>query len=139
MSDNKTKSILENHAVNISKLAEQGEIDPVIGRNKEIYKACQTLSRRKKNNVIIVGEAGVGKTTLVEGIALKIANKEVSYFLQDKKIFMLDINSMVAGTKYRGEFEGKMKALIDELKENKNYIIFIDEIHTSLGAGSSSG
>lgn len=132
-------SVLSNFSVNLTDKARNGELDPVIGRENEIQRACQTLSRRKKNNLIITGNPGCGKTALVEGIAQKIVDKTVSYLLQDKEIFMLDIASLVAGTKYRGQFEERMKAIMDEMTKNKNYIIFMDEIHTALGAGGASG
>jgi len=133
------KSILESFSINLTKKARNGELDPVIGRENEIQRALQTLSRRKKNNLIITGNPGSGKTALVEGIAQKIVDKDVSYLLQNKEIFMLDLSLVVAGTKYRGQFEERMKAITDELLNNPDYIIFLDEIHTALGAGGASG
>jgi ATP-dependent Clp protease ATP-binding subunit ClpC len=132
-------SVLDNFSINLTEKARNGELDPVIGREREIERACQTLSRRKKNNLLITGNPGVGKTALVEGIAQRIVQKKVSYLLQNKEIYMLDIASLVAGTKYRGQFEERMKAVMDEVTKNDNYIIFMDEIHTALGAGGASG
>lgn len=133
------KNILESFGVNLTQKAANNELDPVIGRDKEIYRATQILSRKKKNNPLIVGNPGSGKTSLVFGIAQRIVDKDVSYALQDKEIWSLNLAAMVAGTKYRGEFEQKMVNLIAYLKENKQIIIFFDEIHTILGAGGASG
>jgi ATP-dependent Clp protease ATP-binding subunit ClpC len=120
-------------------MAIEGKLDPIIGREKEVYRICQILSRRKKNNPIILGDPGVGKTALVEAIAQRIVNKQVAMTLLNKKIISLNISNIVAGTKYRGEFEERMKNIVDELKENKDVIVFIDEIHTIVGAGGVSG
>jgi ATP-dependent Clp protease ATP-binding subunit ClpC len=120
-------------------LASEGKLDPVIGREKEIFRIAQVLSRRKKNNPIIIGEPGAGKTAIVEGLAMMIHNGECPKNLSDKRIVSLDINSIVAGTKYRGQFEERMKIIIEELQMAPNIIIFIDEIHTMVGAGNSSG
>tara|TARA_R110000772_G_scaffold43995_1_gene101186 strand:+ start:10474 stop:12609 length:2136 start_codon:yes stop_codon:yes gene_type:complete len=124
---------------NISKLAEEGKIDPIIGRDKEIERVSQILSRRKKNNPILIGEPGVGKTAIADGLALRIKEKRVSRTLFNKKIISLDLGSLVAGTKYRGQFEERMKAIIDEITKNEDIILFIDEIHTIVGAGGASG
>jgi ATP-dependent Clp protease ATP-binding subunit ClpC len=121
------------------KLAEAGKLDPVIGRDREILRIAQILSRRKKNNPIILGEPGCGKTALVEGLAIKIVNGDCPRNLVDKRIVNLDLTSVVAGTKYRGQFEERMKVIIEELQANPNIIVFIDEIHTLVGSGNSSG
>jgi ATP-dependent Clp protease ATP-binding subunit ClpC len=131
--------VLDNFSKDLIKLAEQGKLDPVIGRKKEILRIAQVLSRRKKNNPIIIGEPGAGKTAIVEGLAMMIHAGECPKNLSDKRIVSLDINSIVAGTKYRGQFEERMKVIIEELQSNPNIIIFIDEIHTMVGAGNSSG
>jgi ATP-dependent Clp protease ATP-binding subunit ClpC len=120
-------------------MASEGKLDPVIGREMEINRIAQILSRRKKNNPIIIGEPGCGKTAIVEGLAMKIFNGECPRNLKDKRIVLLDLTSIVAGTKYRGQFEERMKVIIEELSENPDIIIFIDEIHTLVGAGNSSG
>jgi len=131
--------VLDNFSKDLIKLAEQGKLDPVIGRQKEILRIAQVLSRRKKNNPIIIGEPGAGKTAIVEGLAMMIHAGECPKNLADKRIVSLDINSVVAGTKYRGQFEERMKVIIEELQASPNIIIFIDEIHTMVGAGNSSG
>jgi ATP-dependent Clp protease ATP-binding subunit ClpC len=131
--------VLDNFSKDLIKAAEQGKLDPVIGRKKEILRIAQVLSRRKKNNPIIIGEPGAGKTAIVEGLAMMIHAGECPKNLVDKRIVSLDINSIVAGTKYRGQFEERMKVIIEELQSNPNIIIFIDEIHTMVGAGNSSG
>jgi len=131
--------VLDNFSKDLIKLAEQGKLDPVIGRQKEILRIAQVLSRRKKNNPIIIGEPGAGKTAIVEGLAMMIHAGECPKNLADKRIVSLDINSIVAGTKYRGQFEERMKVIIEELQSSPNIIIFIDEIHTIVGAGNSSG
>jgi ATP-dependent Clp protease ATP-binding subunit ClpC len=131
--------VLDNFSRDLNKLAEQGKLDPVIGRDREILRIAQILSRRKKNNPIIVGEPGCGKTALVEGLAIKIVNGECPRNLVDKRIVNLDLTSVVAGTKYRGQFEERMKVIIEELQANPNIIVFIDEIHTLVGSGNSSG
>jgi ATP-dependent Clp protease ATP-binding subunit ClpC len=131
--------VLDNFSKDLIKLAEQGKLDPVIGRQKEILRIAQVLSRRKKNNPIIIGEPGAGKTAIVEGLAMMIHAGECPKNLADKRIVSLDINSIVAGTKYRGQFEERMKVIIEELQTSPNIIIFIDEIHTMVGAGNSSG
>ena len=121
------------------KLALEGKLDPVIGREKEIERVAQILSRRKKNNPVLIGEPGVGKTAIVEGLALKIIEKKVSRILFDKRVVTLDLASLVAGTKYRGQFEERMKAVMNELEKAKDVILFIDELHTIVGAGGASG
>jgi ATP-dependent Clp protease ATP-binding subunit ClpC len=131
--------VLDNFSKDLIKLAEQGKIDPVIGREREINRIAQILSRRKKNNPIVIGEPGCGKTAIVEGLAIKIYNGECPRNLMDKRIVSLDMTSIVAGTKYRGQFEERMKVIIEELQNNSNIIVFIDEIHTIVGAGNSSG
>ena len=131
--------VLDNFSRDLIKLAEQGKIDPVIGREREITRIAQILSRRKKNNPIIIGEPGCGKTAIVEGLAIKIFEGDCPRNLQDKRIVSLDMTSIVAGTKYRGQFEERMKVIIEELQSNPNIIVFIDEIHTIVGAGNSSG
>ena len=131
--------VLDNFSRDLNKLAEAGKLDPVIGRDKEIIRIAQILSRRKKNNPIIIGEPGCGKTALVEGLAMKIVSGECPKNLLDKRIVNLDLTSVVAGTKYRGQFEERMKVIIEELQANPNIIVFIDEIHTLVGSGNSSG
>ena len=131
--------VLDNFSRDLNKLAEAGKLDPVVGRDREILRIAQILSRRKKNNPIILGEPGCGKTALVEGLAIKIVNGECPRNLVDKRIVNLDLTSVVAGTKYRGQFEERMKVIIEELHANPNIIVFIDEIHTLVGSGNSSG
>jgi ATP-dependent Clp protease ATP-binding subunit ClpC len=131
--------VLDNFSRDLMKLAEQGKLDPVIGRDREILRMAQILSRRKKNNPIILGPGGAGKTAVVEGLAMKIYQGECPRNLIDKRLVSLDMTSIVAGTKYRGQFEERMKVIIEELQSNPNVIIFIDEIHTIVGAGNSSG
>ena len=131
--------VLDNYGRDITKMAEQGELDPIVGRIIEIERVCQILSRRKKNNPIIIGEPGVGKTAIVEGLALRIVNKQVSHILFDKRVVTLDLAALVAGTKYRGQFEERIKSIITELEKNRDVILFIDEIHTIVGAGGASG
>ena len=131
--------VLDNFSRDLIKLAEQGKLDPVIGRDREINRIAQILSRRKKNNPIIIGEPGCGKTAIVEGLAMKIFQGDCPTNLADKRIVSLDMTSIVAGTKYRGQFEERLKVILDELHENPDIIVFIDEIHTIIGAGNSSG
>lgn len=130
---------LDEFGKDLTELAREGKIDPVIGRDKEIERVIQILSRRTKNNPCLIGEPGVGKTAIAEGLALKIVKDEVPELLEDKKIVSLDLTSMVAGTKYRGDFEERIKKAMDEVKEAKNVILFIDEVHTIMGAGSAEG
>lgn len=127
---------LQQNSVELVSLAKEGQIDPVIGRDKEIKRVIEILARRKKNNPILLGETGVGKTAIAEGLALEIVNEKVPEFLRDAKIYSLDMGSMIAGTKYRGDFEKKLKAVLQEVSRKKNAILFIDEIHTVVGAGS---
>jgi ATP-dependent Clp protease ATP-binding subunit ClpC len=131
--------VLDNFSKDLIKMAQEGKLDPVIGREMEINRIAQILSRRKKNNPIIIGEPGCGKTAIVEGLAMKIFNGDCPRNLRDKRIVLLDLTSIVAGTKYRGQFEERMKVIIEELSENPDIVIFIDEIHTIVGAGNSSG
>ena len=131
--------VLDNFSRDLIKLAEQGKLDPVIGREQEITRIAQILSRRKKNNPIIIGAPGSGKTAIIEGLAIKIFNGECPRNLVDKRVISLDMTSIVAGTKYRGQFEERMKVIIEELQSHPNIIVFIDEIHTIVGAGNSSG
>jgi ATP-dependent Clp protease ATP-binding subunit ClpC len=131
--------VLDNFSRDLIKLAEEGKLDPVIGREREITRIAQILARRKKNNPIIIGEPGCGKTAIVEGLAIKIFNGDCPRNLMDKRIVSLDMTSIVAGTKYRGQFEERMKVIIEELQSSPNIIVFIDEIHTIVGAGNSSG
>ena len=131
--------VLDNFSRDLNKLAEQGKLDPVIGREKEIVRIAQILSRRKKNNPIILGEPGSGKTALVEGLAMLIVNGECPKNLLDKRIVNLDLTAVVAGTKYRGQFEERLKVILEELSSHPNIIVFIDEIHTLIGSGNSSG
>ena len=134
-----TSHVLDKFGVNLTQMAREGKIDPVVGREQEIERVVQILSRRKKNNPILIGEAGVGKSAIIEGLALRIAGGEVPYPIAEKTLFSLDVSSLVAGTKFRGEFEERMQQLLDELRKAKDTIIFIDEIHTIVGAGSTQG
>jgi len=139
---NKMKSktpVLDNFSRDLTTLALEGKLDPVIGRSSEIDRVAQILARRKKNNPVLIGDPGVGKTAIVEGLALKIANNDCPRPLQGKRLVMLDITSMVAGTKYRGQFEERIKAMLDEVRDNHDVILFIDELHTMVGAGNASG
>lgn len=131
--------VLDSFSRDVTKLAEDDQLDPIIGRDEEIERVSQILSRRKKNNPILIGEPGVGKTAIVEGLALRIIQKKVSRILFDKRVVMLDMAAIVAGTKYRGQFEERIKAIMAELEKNKDVVLFIDEIHTIVGAGGSSG
>jgi ATP-dependent Clp protease ATP-binding subunit ClpC len=131
--------ILDNFSRDLTRLAEEGKIDPVIGRDKEVKRISQILSRKKKNNAVIVGDAGVGKSALVEKLALSIKEGKCPSNLIDKRVVSLDLTSLVAGTKYRGQFEERIKAILNELQEVKNIVIFIDELHTMIGAGNASG
>ncbi len=131
--------VLDNFGRDITKLAEEGKLDPIIGREREIERVSQILSRRKKNNPILIGEPGVGKTAIVEGLALRIMQKKVSRTLFNKRIVMLDLAALVAGTKYRGQFEERIKAIMNELEKSRDVILFIDEIHTMVGAGGATG
>ena len=134
-----TSHVLDKFGVNLTQMAREGKIDPVVGREQEIERVVQILSRRKKNNPILIGEAGVGKSAIIEGLALRIAGGEVPYTIADKTLFSLDVSSLEAGTKVSGEFEERMQQLLDELRKAKDTIIFIDEIHTIVGAGSTQG
>jgi ATP-dependent Clp protease ATP-binding subunit ClpC len=136
----KTKTpVLDNFGRDLTKLAIDDKLDPVVGREKEIERVAQILSRRKKNNPVLIGEPGVGKTAIAEGLALRIVQKKVPRTLQDKRVVTLDLAGLVAGTKYRGQFEERMKALMNELEKAKDVILFIDELHTIVGAGGASG
>ncbi len=138
--ESKSKTpVLDNFGRDLTKLAEEDKLDPVVGREKEIERVSQILSRRKKNNPLLIGEPGVGKSAIAEGLALKIVQKEVSRVLFGKRVVTLDLASLVAGTKYRGQFEERMKALMNELEKNDDIILFIDEIHTIVGAGGATG
>lgn len=138
--ESKSKTpVLDNFGRDLTKLAEEGKLDPIVGREKEIERVSQILSRRKKNNPILIGEPGVGKSAIAEGLALRIIQKKVSRVLFNKRIVTLDIASLVAGTKYRGQFEERMKAVMNELEKSPDVILFIDEIHTIVGAGGASG
>ncbi len=138
-SSEETDSYLDKYTINLVKKAQEGKIDPVIGRQSEIERVVQTLCRRKKNNPLLVGEPGVGKTAIAEGLALRISEDDVPEILKAAPIFALDLSAMLAGTKYRGDFEKRLKGVIDELKMQKDAILFIDEIHTLVGAGAVSG
>ena len=138
-SSDSSTPVLDNFSRDLNKLAEAGKLDPVIGRDREIIRIAQIISRRKKNNPIIIGEPGCGKTAIVEGLAMKIVSGDCPRNLVDKRIVNLDLTSVVAGTKYRGQFEERMKVIIEELQANPNIIVFIDEIHTLVGSGNSAG
>ena len=138
--DPKSKTpVLDNFGRDLTKMAEAGKLDPIVGREKEIERVSQILSRRKKNNPILIGEPGVGKSAIAEGLALRIVQRKVSRVLFNKRIVSLDLASLVAGTKYRGQFEERMKAVMQEIEKNADIILFIDEIHTIIGAGGASG
>lgn len=138
-SDNDENSVLSKFSRDLTKLAKENKIDPVIGRENEIQRVIQILSRRTKNNPCLIGEPGVGKTAIAEGLALRIANGQVPELLADKRIISLDLTGMVAGTKYRGDFEDRIKGVIDEVKNSNDIILFIDEVHTLIGTGSAEG
>ncbi|MCB0507555.1 MAG: ATP-dependent Clp protease ATP-binding subunit [Bacteroidetes bacterium] len=138
-SSKSTTPVLDNFGRDITKLAEEGRLDPIVGREVEIERVSQILSRRKKNNPILIGEPGVGKTAIVEGLALRIIQRKVSRVLFGKRVVSLDLAALVAGTKYRGQFEERMKAIMTELEKNREVILFIDEIHTIVGAGGATG
>ena len=131
--------VLDNFGHDLTKLAAEDKLDPIVGREKEIERVAQVLSRRKKNNPVLIGEPGVGKTAIAEGLALRIVQKKVSRVLHDKRVVTLDLAALVAGTKYRGQFEERMKAVMNELEKAKDVILFIDELHTIVGAGGASG
>jgi ATP-dependent Clp protease ATP-binding subunit ClpC len=138
--ENKSKTpVLDNFGRDLTRLAMEDKLDPIIGREKEIERVAQVLSRRKKNNPVLIGEPGVGKTAIAEGLAIRIIQKKVSRVLHDKRVVTLDLASLVAGTKYRGQFEERMKAVMNELEKSKDVILFIDELHTIVGAGGASG
>ncbi|WOC52330.1 hypothetical protein BPO_1683 [Bergeyella porcorum] len=130
---------MDNFGRDLTAAAKEGRLDPVIGREKEIERVSQILSRRKKNNPLLIGEPGVGKSAIAEGLALRIHQKKVSRVLYNKRVITLDLASLVAGTKYRGQFEERMKAIMTELEKNRDVILFIDELHTIVGAGGSTG
>lgn len=139
-SDSKSKTpVLDNFGRDLTKAAEENRLDPIVGREKELERISQILSRRKKNNPILIGEPGVGKSAIAEGLALRIIQRKVSRALFNKRVYTLDLASLVAGTKYRGQFEERMKAVLNELEKNRDIILFIDEIHTIVGAGNASG
>jgi len=138
--DSKSKTpVLDNFGRDLTKAAEENRLDPIVGREKELERISQILSRRKKNNPILIGEPGVGKSAIAEGLALRIVQRKVSRALFNKRVYTLDLASLVAGTKYRGQFEERMKAVLNELEKNRDIILFIDEIHTIVGAGNASG
>ncbi len=138
-SKSSTTPVLDNFGIDITKAAEENKLDPIVGREKEIQRLAQILSRRKKNNPVLIGEPGVGKSAIVEGLAIRIIKRQVARVLFDKRVITLDLASIVAGTKYRGQFEERMKAILNELSKNDDIILFIDEIHTIVGAGSATG
>ncbi len=139
MADKTKTPVLDNFGRDLTKLAEEGKLDPIVGREREIERVAQVLSRRKKNNPVLIGEPGVGKTAIAEGLALRIIQRKVSRVLYDKRIVTLDLAALVAGTKYRGQFEERMKAVMNELEKSPDVILFIDELHTLVGAGGASG
>ena len=130
---------LDSLARDLTAIAREGSLDPVIGRSKEIQRVIEVLSRRTKNNPVLIGEPGVGKTAIAEGLAQQIVNNEVPEILRDKRVMTLDMGTVVAGTKYRGEFEDRLKKVMDEIRQAGNIILFIDELHTLIGAGGAEG
>ena len=130
---------LEKFAANLNEMARKGKIDPLIGRDKELERVVQTLCRRRKNNPLLVGEAGVGKTAIAEGLARRIVEGNIPDLLTKSTVYVLDMGALLAGTKYRGDFEQRLKAVLKQLVDNPNAILFIDEIHTVIGAGAASG
>ena len=130
---------LDGLARDLTAYAKEGNLDPVIGRSKEIERVIQVLSRRTKNNPVLIGEPGVGKTAIAEGLAQKIIDNEIPETLRDKRVMTLDMGSVVAGTKYRGEFEDRLKKIMDEIRQAGNIVLFIDELHTLIGAGGAEG
>ncbi|WP_412062852.1 ATP-dependent Clp protease ATP-binding subunit [Rubrivirga sp. IMCC45206] len=139
MAEKSKTPVLDNFGRDLTTMAEEGKLDPIVGREVEIERVAQVLSRRKKNNPVLIGEPGVGKTAIAEGLALRIVQRKVSRILYDKRIVTLDLAALVAGTKYRGQFEERMKAVMTELEKNQDVILFIDELHTLVGAGGASG
>ncbi|MCX6165310.1 MAG: ATP-dependent Clp protease ATP-binding subunit, partial [Ignavibacteriae bacterium] len=137
--DKSKTPVLDNFGRDLTKLASEDKLDPIIGREKEIERVAQVLSRRKKNNPVLIGEPGVGKTAIAEGLAIRIVNKNISRVLHNKRVVTLDLAALVAGTKYRGQFEERMKAVMNELEKSRDVIVFIDELHTIVGAGGASG
>ena len=137
--DNSATPVIDKYGKDITREAAEGRLDPVVGREVEIERLAQILSRRKKNNPVMIGEPGVGKSAIIEGLAKRIVERKVARTLLDKRIVSLDMAAIVAGTKYRGQFEERLKAVIDEVSANKNVIMFIDEIHNIVGAGNASG
>ena len=131
--------VIDKYGKDITREAAEGRLDPVVGRETEIERLAQILSRRKKNNPVMIGEPGVGKSAIIEGLARRIVERKVARTLLDKRIISLDMAAIVAGTKYRGQFEERLKAVIDEVSQNRNVIMFIDEIHNIVGAGNASG
>ena len=131
--------LLESFTTNLCEKARLGEIDPLLGREEEVLRTVQVLSRRRKNNPLLVGQAGVGKTAIAQGLAKKIVDGKVPDVLKDTTIYSLDVGVLIAGTKYRGDFEKRLKSVLTDLEDNKNSILFIDEVHTLIGAGSVSG
>ena len=137
--EDRKRKFLDTFCTNLSAKAKRGEIDRIIGRDKEIYRVTQILSRRTKNNPCLIGEPGVGKTAIAEGIAQKLVDNDVPFRLQGKELYLLDLTSLVAGTQFRGQFESRVKSLIDEVKQAGNIILFIDEVHNLVGTGDSEG
>ena len=133
------KSLLDEYGTDLTKMAKDGKLDPVIGRDKEIEQMEEVLSRRTKNNPVLIGEPGVGKTAIAEGLAQKIEEKKVPETLSEKRVVTLDMSGLLAGSKYRGEFEERLKKVLEEVMEDGNVILFIDELHTLIGAGAAEG
>ncbi len=136
---NGKRKYLENYCISLTQQAQEGKLDPVIGREEEIERVVQILNRRQKNNPCLIGEPGVGKTAIAEGLAQRIANGDVPFKLRDKEVYLLDLTALVAGTQFRGQFESRMKGLIDEVKRLGNIILMIDEVHNIVGAGDAEG
>ena len=136
---NSKRKFLDNYCISLTRKAKDGQLDKLVGRDREVERVIQILNRRQKNNPCLIGEPGVGKTAIAEGLAQKIYQRDVPYKLRDKEVFLLDLTALVAGTQFRGQFESRMKSLVGEIKECGNIILVIDEVHNLVGAGDAEG